>query len=132
MIKEWENEPDYLEWDYEDMHCIIKRSLEFGHLCGYVGVDKLHPLYDIDYKNLEVHGGITYHGKDDDWRHDLFYFGFDCAHFNDFMPYMPQFSPTPIYGKTYKNFDFVKKEVESLTNQLSKHLYLMEELSMED
>lgn len=132
MIKEWENEPNYLEWDYEDMHCVIKRSPEFGHFCGYVGVNKLHPLYDITYTDLDVHGGITYHDKDDDKRRNFFYFGFDCAHYGDFVPYMPQISSMPEYGQTYKNIDFVKNEIKNLAHQLYYHHYLMKELLKEE
>ena len=44
-MKPWENEPDRKEWTAHGLRCVIKRIEHSGHLCGYVGVPKGHPLY---------------------------------------------------------------------------------------
>jgi len=124
---EWEKEPNFLEWYSGDVHCMIKRSPHLGHLCGYVGVDKLHPLYDVHYDDLEVHGGITYHGKNiEGMKETMFYFGFDCAHYGDLSPYM---GISLNQNATYKNIDYVKKEVKHLANQLYYYQYIMKAIA---
>jgi hypothetical protein len=77
---EWDNEPDKIQFeDYDTkMPCLIVRN-HGGALCGYVGVTKEHPLFEVNYSScskaggcgedyckhspestLEVHGGITF------------------------------------------------------------------------
>lgn len=74
-----------MEKEFE--HCGLKCMVviqNMGHRCGYVGVDKTHPLYDADYTEVadfEVHGGLTFSnniGSDNLW-----YFGYDCSHLDD-------------------------------------------------
>lgn len=126
MEKEWEKEPNFLEWNFNGLHCIINRTMDFGHLCGYVGVNKDHPLYKEQYRNLEVHGGITYIGNEMHFMNkDLFYFGFDCGHAFDATPFFTLFNNA---GKVYRNIEYVKENVESLAEQLYYHKYLLDEL----
>jgi len=44
----WDNEPDMLDWEHAGLKCAIRRG-PMGHLCGYVGIYKNHPLYGVDY-----------------------------------------------------------------------------------
>jgi len=90
-----------LRWkSKEGFECwIIKTTM--GHRCGYVKVDKNNLTNYIDSYNdvpVEVHGGLTY-GGNGEW-------GFDCAHYGD--------------TSDYWTLEKVKKEVENLSNQLSK------------
>lgn len=63
----WSNEADKIAWT-EQMSgygCIIRRSLERQHLCGYVSVPPGHPLFGRQHGTLTgimigVHGGIDY------------------------------------------------------------------------
>jgi hypothetical protein len=48
-MNKWETEPDKHEWEHAGLQCCIVRVSELGHLCGYVGVPKSHPLYEIRY-----------------------------------------------------------------------------------
>jgi len=48
-MNEWEHEPDRVEWEYCGFKCLILRSGEMKHLCGYVGLPKWHPYYGKDY-----------------------------------------------------------------------------------
>lgn len=123
------------------------------HRCGYVGVDKTHPLYMQDYnKNLaclmevpedepmgdrsplavfiaagreehksmdivfDVHGGVTFadfmetpeHKFDphiDPNGEELWYIGFDCAHYND-------------EEHLGRSLEYVVKHCESLARQI--------------
>lgn len=44
------SEPDVWDGEYHGLPVAIRRHQEFGHLCGYVGVPKTHPLYGLDYR----------------------------------------------------------------------------------
>lgn len=110
------------EFEHAGLKCVVTFG-DMGHRCGYVGVDKTHPLYGKDYtKYLDIkkedisdreisgifqaflsaldddervridtffncHGGITFSdgGKDSKYpiESDLWWFGFDCAHWGD-------------------------------------------------
>jgi hypothetical protein len=61
---------------------------------------------------FEVHGGITFSGKED----ELWWFGFDCAHCDDFVP-----SPSHVghvWERVYRTMRYVVSECSSLASQL--------------
>jgi len=68
-----------------NLRCLVI-GLSGGWRCGYVGIDKGHPWYCVDYNEIDVnvHGGLTYGGTspigDDSQR---YYLGFDCTHLGD-------------------------------------------------
>ncbi len=137
---EWQNEPDKKQWQDKatGYPCLIVRN-QMGALCGYVGVTVDHPHFGQDYEkpDVEVHGGLTFadtcQPDADESRHichkvegddRVWWFGFDCAHYRDFIPGMGSlrrgvglkcFGDSP---ETYKNLDYVTREVESLARQL--------------
>jgi hypothetical protein len=87
---EWSDEPDKFEMTYKGFKCNGRRNV-VGAWCGYVAV----PVDGIYYKNvvenhdydsvpIDVHGGVTYGSTNDE--EGLHYIGFDCAHYNDYMP----------------------------------------------
>lgn len=53
---QWDNEPDKKQWVDEEtgLPCLIVRSHGTGALCGYVGVDKSHPAYRLNYNGCSV------------------------------------------------------------------------------
>jgi hypothetical protein len=127
----WQDEPDQIRWfDLETGYqCYIKRSLIGGFLCGYVVVPKDHILHsnandidnDIDYDNLgfEVHGGITFFGKFDGVET---YIGFDCGHFDDFIPYsLVETTELSDSNQNYKDIHFVKNQCSKLAKQLKNY-----------
>ena len=64
----WQDEPDEMQWEDTEtgFPCLIHRT-EMGHLCGYVGVAKVHPLFEVKYGDApnalhDVHGGLTFSG----------------------------------------------------------------------
>lgn len=127
----WQKEPDKIHWrdDATGLHCLIVRS-HMGNLCGYVGVPRNHPAYKKDYDSIDVnvHGGLTYAsrcagnichivepGEDD----DVWWLGFDCAHYMDYIPGMKSFSSIMRDG-SYRDVSYVKSECERLAQQLAE------------
>jgi hypothetical protein len=96
----WQTEPDRLEWTHAGLPCLAARSESGGNWCGYVAVPPGHPLHGRDYDHadvdVEVHGGgLTYanrceghvcHVPRPGEPDDVWWFGFDCAHFGDLSP----------------------------------------------
>lgn len=73
---------------HKGLPCLIL-GMGSGYRCGYVGVPKGHPYYNVNYHTIpvEVHGGLTYGRVDDIYpipNNSKYYFlGFDCAHWDD-------------------------------------------------
>jgi len=124
---EWDSEPDELAFEHLGYPCLIVRNTRMfeklgfrkGHLCGYLGVPAGHPWHGENYDDVDVsiHGGLTYDGDhaptkepDGNW-----WVGFDCAHLGDIVPGMKDFGES-----TYKNMEFVTKELHSLAAQADK------------
>ena len=132
----WQEEHDTYEWVDENtgFYCRISRN-GGGSLCGYVGLPETYPQYGVSYDDVhpwpDIHGGLTYAsselGRD---AEKLWVFGFDCAHLNDLSPgtnavlrNLGQDNPGLLGdGGEYRNFSFVKAEVESLAKQLFEPL----------
>ena len=146
----WNNEPDHDVWvdPVTDLDCMINRGPS-GAWCGYVGVGPDHPWHGAGYNEVgavDVHGGLTYsdacqedgeicHVPWPNREHDIWWFGFDCAHFMDLAPGMEAdlrelrgrvSMPARVFlegegtfgHSTYRNWAFVVGEVESLAMQL--------------
>lgn len=124
---EWDNEPDKKQFIDKDtgLPCLIVRN-NGGALCGYVGVDKSHPAFELDYDevNVDVHGGLTYadkcsshicheveEGEDD----NIWWLGFDCSHSGDRSP---SYTFSSSYGERYRNVEYVTEEIKGLARQL--------------
>lgn len=62
-----------------------------GYRCGYVGINRNNSLYGKHYTDIDdmiwAHGEITFSGPDgypiDLIYSDYWWFGFDCAHYDD-------------------------------------------------
>ena len=98
MERPWLKEPDRVLFKYEGFPCLLNRA-PTGAWCGYVGVPPGHPAHGKDYGDVEVHvhGGLTYsdscqedgpicHVPEPGEPDDVWWLGFDCAHYNDFAP----------------------------------------------
>lgn len=104
---------------------IIKQPM--GHLCGYVGISTSHPLHGFNYDDdeipsLNVHGGLTYSGGESNYPisndENLWWYGFDCAHHNDYVPKLAKRDPTLYTHTIYRDESYVTKECEELARQL--------------
>lgn len=135
----WDDEPDKVQWvdPATDLDCLIVRN-HWGAHCGYVGVPPGHPCHGAGYGAVEpdpdVHGCLTfadgcneealegegichipYPGRPD----DVWWLGFDCAHYQDYQPGFPEgYSMLVNKNCTYRTIDWVRAEVTSLAGQL--------------
>jgi hypothetical protein len=103
----WDGEPDKVQWPdaATSLPCLAVRNRRRGNWCGYVGVAPDHPLHGKGYSdegvNLRVHGGITFadscspnekesqgicHTPAPGETDHVWWFGFDCAHAQDYSP----------------------------------------------
>lgn len=130
---EWIDEPDFVEFYYRNYKCFILRNKKLGFLCGYIVIKKNHPWFGKDDQDIEckVYNGLTYSSQleKDPVVGSGFFIGFDCGDFYDFIPAIDfsnefklrtlneigELSGSDII--TYKNIDFVKKELKNLVDQ---------------
>lgn len=129
----WHGEPDKVQWPDKDtgLPCLAVRNHVTGSWCGYVAVSAEHPFNDLGYDdiNIEVHGGLTFaggcRGNVDEARdichvtepgesERVWWFGFDCAHCDDFSPAMPVLT----HG-IYRDLAYVQRECAELAAQLA-------------
>lgn len=74
---------------------------------------------------LDVHGGVNFSRAieaPDDYLPPGFWYGFDCAHADDLMPWMHERYPDLLrFGKrgVYRDVPYVRAECESLARQLA-------------
>lgn len=137
----WDDEPDKIQWQDEatGYPCLIKRN-RMGALCGYVGVSEGHPYFQKHYDDVDVsaHGGLTYSDmcQEDPENHGIchlpepgepehvWWLGFDCGHYDDFMPGYGSWSMRPIpeimKRGTYRDVPFVQEECRQLAQQLKE------------
>ena len=94
---------------------IVMQSM--GHLCGYVTIPEDHRYYNVNYNNIDihVHGGLTY--SDFDEETSASEIGFDCNHRMDMNPTMAN---NGITGGTWRNEEYLEKELKHLVKQLGE------------
>lgn len=127
----WQDEPDHVEWRDKDtgLPCMLHRN-HGGALCGYVAVNPGHAMHgkDYDHVGVDVHGGLTYASKcngplchvaapgepDDVW-----WLGFDCAHYRDYVPGYASRFPHDEDREVYRDVAYVQAECASLAKQLA-------------
>ena len=127
----WDGEPDKVQWVDQATHlpCLAVRNPS-GAWCGYVGVLPDHKDFGKDYNDVDydVHGGLTFADKfqltqtpgelDNVW-----WFGFDCNHCDDFAPGMHFRLKALGYdfeipNEKYRTLDYVKEQCVKLAKQL--------------
>lgn len=133
----WIGEPDKVQFPDPEtgLPCLAVRKPR-GNWCGYVGVEPPHPLHGTDYMERDglgdIHGGLTYSGagKKTEWESegichvlsegetdDVWWFGFDCAHYYDFVPSR---DASLGFGEVYRDLEFVKGETAKLARVLQE------------
>lgn len=136
--------------DETGLDCMVRRHDKSGHLCGYVAVRRSHPAYGLDYyqwsetddlsptqralNDVTVHGGLTYadacdgdpvrgicHIPAPGDSDDVWWFGFDCAHYMDRQPGHVDYAHLLPRdgGEVYRTVDYVRSECISLAAQLA-------------
>lgn len=141
----WDLEGDREEWKTKaGLPGLMVRN-RYGAWCGYAAVLPGHPYYKEYYDEIDisVHGGLTYagacqgnicHTPPPGEPDDVWWLGFDCAHFDDMYPtlfrietrYRTHIPGFKLFPKTYKDTQYVRIEVESLALQLSLVTNLVE------
>lgn len=136
----WDNEPDKTQWPDPEtgLACLAVRNGSSGAWCGYVGVPEGHPFHGKDYDDIynadhdiKVHGGLTFagpcHPSDTPGRgichipgegesDNVWWLGFDCAHYRDTIPSMlGLFQNEGIY----RTLAYVKSQCASLARQIA-------------
>lgn len=146
QIKEWETEPNFIAGDFFGIAVVVVRHPEMKHLCGYAGVNKGHPVYEVEYSDydhplvgeIDVHGGLSYSKMGVGYQKkyylpDRWFFGFDCAHGGDYLPGMTvlltkmhddspdlePFNSDMFDNDVYRNIDYVQRETCKLAWQLA-------------
>jgi len=121
MKKEWETEPDKVEFEYKGFKCLILRHPTLLHLNGYVGLTENHQYYGKDCSkiDIDVHGGLTFAemGDGENWPKGYYWIGFDTGHCTDYSPGMEKIINRGT-NEIYKNIDYVTNEVKKLVDQL--------------
>lgn len=126
----WHDEPDREEFVYNGFSCLLNRN-SFGAWCGYVAVPEDHPWFGKNYDDIDasVHGGLTYshqcqgeicHVAEPGMPDDVWWLGFDCAHYGDLMPPHKAWGEMGIgldLGGMYKDIDYVRRETKLLADQ---------------
>jgi hypothetical protein len=130
----WLDEPDRAHWVDLDTgyDCLIVRGPS-GALCGYVGVPEGHPWHGSDYSAIPyedayVHGGLTYaapcqedgkiyHTDEEAAHQNVWWLGFDCAHYQDLTP---AFDTVLNERAVYRTFAYVTAELQSLAAQIHR------------
>ena len=118
----WSKENDRVEFKNAGLTCLIQRN-SLGAWCGYVGIPSSHRFYKKHYDTVdvevEVHGGLTYSGECAGVichkTEKLWWFGFDCAHYMDFIPTFCK-----IGKDIYRDQRYVTEQTMSLAEQLDK------------
>jgi hypothetical protein len=127
---EWDNEPDRVDFIHVGYSCFIMRN-HSGAWCGYVGVPSNHVGYGQDYnemcEHVDVHGGLTYadkcrgsicHIPEPGMPDDVWWFGFDTAHYNDKVPGMEFYRFYDKDERVYRNMEYTINETKQLAEQL--------------
>lgn len=97
----------------------VLRHPKFLNLNGYIYLSSSHPWYKKHYDEIdvEVHGGLTYGELDRETNY--WCIGFDTNHSGDLSSINFLMSSGEPFGSTYRDWNYVKNEVESLAYQAS-------------
>jgi hypothetical protein len=137
--KPWVDEPDRLEWRHNGVPCLIVRN-DMGALCGYVAapLGTEAQVWAELGEQLEdaAHGGITFSGPCREGGRichapapgepDAFWYGFDCAHSGDLVPWYVEHSDrfpdnlafSLTRGDVYRDVTYVKAACERMAELL--------------
>lgn len=86
-------------------------------LCASTKGDDIAEACDIVLL-VDVHGGLTYSAEGGGELSGLWVFGFDCAHSGDLCPVTAEKYGSSV-ADVYRDFEYVKRETESLARQLA-------------
>lgn len=120
----WQGEPDRVEWRSADGRPLLAVRNRYGAWCGYAGVEPGHPWHGgptatLEDAGIDVHGGVTFgnrcgghicHVPAAGEPVEVWWVGFDCAHFADLMPGMDALMRR-IDGSRWSGFEALRREM---------------------
>lgn len=128
----------------DNLFMVVIKFIDGGWRCGYIGVPESSPLYTMCSETLDgdvdIHGGITFHGfldqDDDAW----WYFGFDCVHFRDGKDIRTAKLYFPENKQTYDEIDKIRYDcpeahvwsLDDVKNELNKFIEQLVDLLEDD
>lgn len=99
---------------------IVLTSPCLPHYCGYVGVKANNSQFEKEYdsiENINIHEGLIYSDRKEDYpvtkSKDIWWFGFDTAHFNDYIDWEA--------GKELLETEEEKKENKEMKKIMNNH-----------
>lgn len=118
--REWDNEPWYIEWEVNNIKCVIHRRIDAGFLYGYIGLPKNHAYFGLNSEEfpIEVDGGWNYAENEAYFKQgnfDYWWLGFDCNHGDDVNPSQTYNSPSA----TYKTVYYVAEQLMEIVKELT-------------
>lgn len=111
--------------DYSDRDPLHPAAVSYWRRLWLALLGRDAPRYENEWEiridaKVSVHGGLTWAGALPTEEPDGFWwFGFDCAHLNDFSP-GSVWTPLDDSPATYKTVSYVKAEMRRLADQLAE------------
>lgn len=114
----------YADWMDGDCRCIVMRGPV--SICAYVGVRQGHPLYQVDYNDIDIdcHGGLTFSRGGNKYRPlGYWWLGWDYGHYGDKAFYYldPRMSFLSDNGEHGWTPDEVLSEIPDVLKQLNDY-----------
>lgn len=133
MYKEWDIEPNQMQFSYAGLNCLIERNNVFGFLNAYVFVPESNIYHGLDYDVLnnlfskELSVEISF----GDFKNGKFAFGLSFSSIKDYIPNSPPDELDPLIEalkkmtginpseKDYKNFEYAISKVSKLAELIA-------------
>lgn len=120
------DEPDYCEFQWYGLRCIVKRMPLLMTVNGYVGVPKTWIEEGLQ-NHVHPYKGLTYSDPSNDnvggaWDTDTHFLGFDTAHAGDYIPWTPgpYIHSGIMHEETYRSFDWVTKSTKEFARAIAE------------
>ena len=98
--------PDLYKFNFYGFKCHITRGF-YSAWCGYLKINKKHPVWETDMERFDISGGITYNSPKTR-------IGFDTCHCDD----LPPFWRNTYKQQTYKDRDYMILNLKYLALQI--------------
>jgi hypothetical protein len=117
-------------WEYRGRKCIV--LWVSSHFCGYAET-KFRINYNYEQESPEskinIHGGVTFSGthehlEGNPFDKDIWYFGFDCAHYDDYVDFkIPNYTRLHSEDEHKWTEEEVIQETEKLVDEILDYEY---------
>jgi hypothetical protein len=128
----WMSEPDRVDFHHVGLPCLLLRHWELGNWTCYVGVPPGHPLYGLNYQQLQGRVdaprsicysnkcfGTICHVPAPGESDDIWWFGFDFAHASDLVPALLCITPGLLKYQRYVPLEEARAALAELAQQVA-------------